>query len=102
MLREGRYLPGTYVHRLHADALYALVQDVQQQMGQAVSPPFWVAGGTGFTLEKRPEAVGLGYASVWQGTLDVSRTWGGRTLTVDENVARSGSPSAPLGSGQDR
>jgi hypothetical protein len=55
----------------------------------------WVAGGAGFTLDRAPEAAGVPFADVWQGALDVERTWGGVTLTVDENVARRPSPSAP-------
>ena len=52
-----------------------------------------VAGGSGFTLEATPDASGLPYADVWQGVLDAERTWGGVTLSVDENVARRPSPS---------
>ncbi len=97
VVENGRYVPGTYVHRRHADALYVVAREVYGARGQGAEvPPFWVAGGSDFGLEKRPEAVGLGYASIWQGVLDVPRTWGEKTLRVDENVARRPSPSAPL------
>ena len=40
-------------------------------------------------------SIGLPFVRIWQGALDVSRTWAGRTLTIDENVATSPSPSTP-------
>jgi hypothetical protein len=39
--------------------------------------------------------VGLGYAGVWQGRLDVAESWGGSTLTIDASVADTRSPSSP-------
>jgi hypothetical protein len=107
VLRDGRYRPGTYAHRQNADALLALALAVYRMAGRTDTPPFWVSGGDGFALERRPEAVDLPYAAVWQGALDVPRTWGGVTLQVDENVARSASPSTgdtgetPWGSGRE-
>ena len=95
VLRDGRYRPGTYAHRLNADALFAEALRAYRAADRADTPPFWVAGGTGFALDRRPEDVGLPYAAAWQGVLDEERTWGGVTLTVDENVARRPSPSAP-------
>jgi hypothetical protein len=96
VLRDGRYRPGTYAHRVNADALFALAAEVHREAGRSAAPPFWVAGGSGFALDRAPGDAGLPYAAVWQGALDVERTWGGVTLTVDENVAGRPSPSAPV------
>lgn len=97
MLRLGRFVPGTYAHRDNASALYALAQAAYLRAGRSGVPPFWVAGGGGFSLDQRPFASGFPFASVWQGVLDQDRTWGGVTLRIDENVATRPSPSAPLG-----
>jgi hypothetical protein len=95
VLADGRYRPGTYAHIANASGLFNIAENVMQQSGFGGSVPFWVAGGSGFTLTSPPEAVGFRFAHVWQGVLDTSRTWGGRTLVIDENVSRHPSPSAP-------
>jgi hypothetical protein len=95
VLSDGRYRPGTYAHVANAAALYNVAQTLQQQSGITASIPFWIAGGRGFTLSSAPQDVGAIYARIWQGVLDVTRTWGGRSLLTDENVATSRSPSAP-------
>ena len=82
--RDGRYRPAIYAHRENAPALRALAGAI----------PFWVAGGAGFALDRTPQQSGVEFASVWQG-LPGPRSWGGITLTVDENVAATPSPSAP-------
>ncbi len=97
VLADGRYRPGTYAHVSNAAALYTLAQRVLEEAGAAGSIPFWVAGGGGFSLNARPEDVGYPFVEVWQGALDTPRTWGGHTLVVDENVASTPSPSAPIG-----
>lgn len=93
LLRDGRYLPGTYAHRDNAAGLYALARAAWLQAGREGSPAFWIAGGPGFTLDAPPYASGFPFASVWQGALDVTRTWGGVSLKIDENTALRGSPS---------
>lgn len=94
VLEDGRYRPGTYAHRRNAAELYVLAQRAHADSG-AGEPGFWVAGGSGFSLSAPPEASGLTFADVWQGVLDVDRTWGATTLRIDENVAASPSPSSP-------
>jgi hypothetical protein len=94
MLRDGSYLPGTYAHQVNAAALFAAAQAVYAGAGRTDGPPFWISGGRGFTTEQPPYAVGLPFARVWQGTVDVDRTWGGVSLRIDENVADRPSPSA--------
>src|SRR5690606_36030388 len=96
VLRDGRYLPGTYAHHTNAAWLFTAALEVHREAGRATTPAFWVAGGGGFTLEQPPSASGLSFAAVWQGAIHVTRTWGGVSLVVDENVATRRSPSAPL------
>lgn len=91
---DGRYRPGVYVHHANAGAVHADVRAAAAEVGGG-DVPVWVARSTGFWLARRPADSGFAFARVWQGALDVGRTWGGVTLTVDENVADRASPSAP-------
>ena len=93
MLADGRFIPGIYGHRLNADVLQGAARAAYVARGRAGEPPFWVTASGGFTLDQAPRGMGLGYASVWQGRLDVAETWGGVTLTIDANVADTRSPS---------
>jgi hypothetical protein len=95
VLEDGRFVPGTYAHRRNAEALFGHARQTFVQADRFELPPFWVAGGTYFSLDAPPTGVGLPFATAWQGALDVEQTWGGVSLTVDENVAGSPSPSAP-------
>lgn len=95
VLTDRRYVPGTYAHRANAAALYLLSQAVYTAAGSSMTPPFWVAGGAGFTLDRAPADSGLPFADIWQGALDVDREYGGVRLRIDENVATRPSPSAP-------
>ena len=94
LLGDGRYLPGTYAHQVNAAHLHRLAAAAYSEAGRTESPPFWVAGGRDFALDRPAWAIGLPFARIWQGALDVQRTWGGRTLLIDENVATSAAPSA--------
>ncbi|HEX6925215.1 MAG TPA: glycoside hydrolase domain-containing protein [Longimicrobiaceae bacterium] len=96
LLADGRYLPGTYAHHLNAVELRPLAEAVFREAGRSETPPFWVAGGRDFSLDSPAWSIGLPFVRIWQGALDVDRTWGGRTLRIDENVATSASPSEPL------
>ena len=95
LLRDGAFVPGTYAHQANAARLFASARAVYLAAGRADTPPFWVAGGTGFGLDQPPYAIGLPYARVWQGALDVDREWGGVRLRIDENTADRPSPSTP-------
>lgn len=96
MLADGRYLPGTYAHQLNAVALLPLAEEAYREVGRTETPPFWVAGGSDFSLDRPAWSIGLPFVRIWQGALDVDRSWAGRTLRIDENVATSASPSSPL------
>lgn len=95
VLGDGRFIPGIYAHRVNADALRDAARAVYAARGRAGEPPFWIASTAGFSLEQSPRGVGLDYANVWQGRLDVAESWGGFTLTIDANVANTRSPSSP-------
>jgi hypothetical protein len=95
MLRDGRFLPGTYAHRDNASALYTLAQAAYLRAGRTDSPSFWVASTGSFSLDQPPYASGFPFASVWQGLHNVDRSWGGVALRVDENVSSRHSPSEP-------
>jgi hypothetical protein len=95
MLADGRYVPGTYAHQRNAVALFALAEEAFRLAGRSETPPFWVAGGSAFGLDRPPWSIGLPFVGIWQGALDVDRSWGGQTLRIDENVATSRSPSTP-------
>lgn len=96
VLEDGRFVPGTYAHRTNAEGLFGIARAAFVAHGRDDLPPLWVAGGPGFTLDSAPRDVGLPFVQIWQGILDVERTWAEITLTVDENVATSSNPSAPL------
>lgn len=96
MLRDGRYRPGLYAHQRNAARLFPLVHTAYQEAGRTDAPPLWVAGGGEFALDRAPRTSGVPFAAIWQGTFDVEREWGGARLLIDENVAASPSPSAPL------
>jgi hypothetical protein len=95
VLEDGRFVPGTYAHRTNAEGLFAIARAAFVEGGRSDLPPLWVAGGPGFTLESAPRDVGMPFVEIWQGVLDVERTWADVTLTIDENVATSPNPSAP-------
>jgi hypothetical protein len=95
VLDDGRYVPGTYAHRFNAPDLFEVARAAFQRAGRPQQPPYWIAGGRDFSLDRHPRDVGLPYANIWQGVLDVHRSWNGVTLRIDENVADHGSPSAP-------
>lgn len=97
MLTDGRYLPGTYAHQRNAVELMRLAEEAHRAAGRTETPPFWVAGGSDFSLDRPAWSIGLPFVRIWQGALDVDRTWGGVTLRIDENVATSPSPSTPPG-----
>jgi hypothetical protein len=94
VLADGRYRPGIYCVRWNAEAIFSDMRAVYAEMRIAGDPPFWVASTQGFSILITPERVGLPFAALWQGALDVQRTWNGVTLKVDESVSRSRSPSA--------
>ncbi len=94
LLRDGRYLPGLYAHDDNATALLTVAQRAFEGAERPERPRLWVAKTDGFTLRRGPEESGFPAAAIWQGRLDVRETWGGVTLRIDANVARSDSPSS--------
>lgn len=94
MLADGRYRPGFYAHKFNARIVYDDVKAVYESAGVRTEPPFWIAGGRGFSPERQPHEVGHAFANVWQGVLDIVEEWKGFKLPIDVNVARVPSPSS--------
>jgi len=98
VLSDGRYRAGIYMARFNASAVSAAARAGYTASGVSGAPTFGVAASSrslGFSFDSRPTDVGLSYASVWQGKLDVYDTWGDTRLLIDMNVASAVSPSAP-------
>ena len=94
VLADGRFAPGYYTHSKNADRIHRDVKPLFVDAGIRTEPQFWVAGGRGFTEDSEPHEVGHTFAKVWQGILDVQRTYNGIELPVDVNVSHVPSPSA--------
>jgi glycoside hydrolase-like protein len=96
VLQEGRYIPGLYCHRANVADLSGALTSPWIGAGRADTPPLWVtATDPSFTLDQQPRGSGVPTATVWQGRLDVSESWGGTTLRVDQNVSSTRGPSSP-------
>jgi len=98
VLSDGRYRAGIYMARFNSSAVSGAARAGYTASGAAGAPLFWVAASSsslGFSFDSRPTDVGVGYASVWQGKLDVQDSWAGTQLLIDMNVASSMSPSSP-------
>ena len=94
VLDDGRFRPGFYAHTWNAALIHGDVASVFLLAGHLEQPPFWISGGSGFSNESKPQEVGHAFANVWQGVLDVARTYSGIRLPIDISVARFSSPSA--------
>lgn len=95
LLADGRYRPAIYAHHRNAADIHADVRQLFQEAGVRDEPSFWVSSpNQQFTVASSPRALGLRFATVWQGVIDARETWNGRTLRVDANVADSPSPSS--------
>jgi hypothetical protein len=93
VLADGRYRPGFYAHTRNAALIHRDVRAVYAGAGIAEDPPFWIAGGSDFSTDKKPGDVGHPFAAVWQGELDVIQKWMGHRLSLDVNVAHVPDPS---------
>lgn len=96
VLEDKRFRPGYYTHSYNAAMIYSDVLDVFVAAGSKEEPRFWVAGGKGFSEEKRPQDVGHAFANVWQGIIDVVQTHNGIKLPIDINISHVPSPSSNL------
>ena len=94
VLADGRYRPGFYAHKYNAQIVYDDVKAEYVRAGVEREPPFWIAGGRGFSPDRQPHEVGHSFAKVWQGVLDVVQEWKGFKLPIDVNVAHVPSPSS--------
>lgn len=95
VLADGHFVPGVYAAKSNATTLYNAAVDEFRRAGRSDLPAFWIASSVGFTTGSAPTAVGLDFATMWQGMFDVTQSWASVTLTVDVNVSSTKSPSAP-------
>lgn len=95
VLADGRFKPGVYVSKSNAPAIYDGVRQAFADMHASASGFFWIANPSGFSLNKSPQDVGFTFASVWQGTQNVTETWNGISINIDIDVAAMASPSNP-------
>jgi hypothetical protein len=93
VLADGRFTPGYYVHKSNATIIHQDVAAAFADAGRTDAPNFWVAGGSDFHHERKPEEIGLHFATAWQGKLDIEERWSGYKLPIDVNVAATPSPS---------
>jgi hypothetical protein len=96
LLRDGRYLPGVYVHAHNAQVVYDDLKAEFAAAGVKAEPRIWIASGRGFEEGKAPQDVGFTFAGVWQGLIDVGRAVANIKLPVDVNVSTWTSPSDPV------
>jgi hypothetical protein len=86
-LSTGRYRPGVYCHVKNAPVL-AEALDVPRR-----AIPFWVAGGSSFSLSAGPADSGVAFATLWQGLLDEPEPTATVSLTVDVSTSSTPTPS---------
>jgi hypothetical protein len=94
-VRERRFTPGIYGHRINAETLINSARTVYREFGDAAEPPFWLSSSQGFDLTKAPSASGYAFATVWQNPSDANETHGGVTFRIDSNVSTKRNPSQP-------
>jgi hypothetical protein len=97
LLRDGRYLPGVYVHKFNAQLVHDDLKAEFVAAGVNEEPRIWVASGRGYEEGKAPQDVGFAFAGIWQGMIDVARRVADIRLPVDINVSSWTSPSDPSG-----
>jgi hypothetical protein len=95
VLKSGAYLPGVYVHKFNAQAVYDDLKAEFAAAGESAEPRIWVASGRDFEEGKAPQDVGFAFAGVWQGLIDVGRAVANIKLPVDVNISKWSSPSTP-------
>lgn len=96
VVEDGRFRAGYYAHKKNAAQIHRDVKPVFTAKGIMADPPFWIAGGSGFSEDSAPHEVGHAFANVWQGILDIEQTHKGFVLPIDVNVSRFPSPSSHL------
>lgn len=96
VIRDGRYLPGVYVHAHNAQQVYDDLKAEFAAAGVKDEPRIWVASGRNFEEGKAPQEVGFTFAGVWQGLIDVGRAVANIKLPIDVNVSSWTSPSDPV------
>jgi hypothetical protein len=87
----AQFLPGIYCHVKNANPLKGAITDFPSEQ-----VAFWVSGiGHLVAGTSRPANSGVAFARIWQGTFDETKTFGGVSIQIDENVADTMAPSVP-------
>jgi peptidoglycan hydrolase-like protein with peptidoglycan-binding domain len=87
-LLQSPYLPGVYCHKFNA---LGVRQAAVGALPSGSAPPrFWIvgSGSPAFNVQtSKPADVGVDFADMWQCPTSTSRTFGGVTINIDENVS---------------
>jgi hypothetical protein len=82
---DARFLPGIYCHVRNANQLKGAIRDFPSEQ-----VAFWVSGGGHFVAgTSRPANSGISFARIWQGAFNQTRSFGGVSIEIDENVAET-------------
>lgn len=87
--------PGIYCHKHNASDVRATVLAALPAAPPSL-PRFWIVGGdpSQFHLAtSKPADVGVPFADVWQSPVSVSRTFGGVTINIDEDLSAGPDPA---------
>jgi hypothetical protein len=72
LLRDGRYLPGVYVHKFNAQLVHDDLKAEFAAAGVTEEPRIWVASGRGYEEGKAPQDVGFAFSGFWEGMFEVA------------------------------
>jgi peptidoglycan hydrolase-like protein with peptidoglycan-binding domain len=88
-LLQTPYQPAVYCHKFNALGVRQAVLGAFSA-GSNPAPRFWIvgSGSPAFNLQaSRPADVGIDFADMWQCPSSVTRTFGGVSINIDENVS---------------
>lgn len=94
---QSPYLPAVYCHKFNGLGVRQAILSGFPS-GSALAPRFWVvgSGSPDFNLQSsKPTDVGIDFANMWQCPTSVTRTFGGISINIDENVCDRIDPSDP-------
>jgi hypothetical protein len=92
----GPFRPGVYCHKHNAADVRATVLGA---LPAGIEPRFWVVGGmtAQFNIaSSKPTDVGVSFANLWQCPQSVTKTFGGVSINIDENVSQWADPAGPI------
>ena len=87
--------PGIYCHKHNASDIRATML-AALPAPPLIRPRFWIVGGDPSLFDlatSKPTDVGVPFADVWQSPVSVSRTFGGVTINIDEDLSAAPFPA---------